>query len=348
METVRAEALRLFVEQLFRASGLSEPDAQLCAEMIELQEMRGVRTHGLRRVGPNLDGLSSGQMNTRPNRRVLHEEGATVVLDGDHGVGMIGCMDAMNRAIQKAKQFGIGIGVVANNNHFLSAAPYCLRAIEAEMIGITLSNTYGSMGYPGTTARAIANSPTGFGIPTSAEFPIVFDAALTTSGGKLSQWLREGKKIPPALLGLDARGSPTADPKSVLDGGTPMPIGDYKGAGLAILVEVLTGVLGGGGFLHGVIPPERRSSKQNAESQCCIAIDVAHFMPPKTFRYRMSAFIADLKSNPLAPGYDEILLPGEKAHRTLQACLRAGVPLEADVEVEVRQWANRLGVAFIG
>jgi LDH2 family malate/lactate/ureidoglycolate dehydrogenase len=287
-------------------------------------------------------------MNPQPNRVVVRDEGATVVLDGDHGVGMVGCMDAMERAIAKAKQFGVGIGIVSRNNHFLSAAPYCLRAVAQGMIGLCASNTYGSMGYPGTTARAIANSPIGFGIPTGTDFPIVFDGALTTSGGKLSQYLREGKLIPTALLGLDSKGQPSADPKAVLDGGTPMPIGNYKGAGLAVLVEVLTGVLGGGGFLHGVVPPEVRTAKENAESQCCLALDIGRFLPLQTFRERMSAFVADLKNNPLAPGYEAILLPGERAHRCYQTCPRDGVPLESDLAQDLRSWAEQLDVAVPG
>jgi LDH2 family malate/lactate/ureidoglycolate dehydrogenase len=203
------------------------------------------------------------------------------------------------------------------------------------------------MGYPGATGRAIANSPLGFGVPTGAGFPIVFDSALTTSGGKLSQWIREGKSIPAALLGVDKQGNPSADPQAVLYDGAPWPIGDYKGAGLAILVEVLSGVLGGGAFLHDILPPTMCKSKENGESQCCLAIDIGHFMPLQDFHKRIAAFIADLKSNPLAPGYSEILLPGERAQRALEECRKVGVPVEADVAVELQAWAARLGVASV-
>lgn len=337
-------SLERFVQELFMASGLPAVDAELVARMLVLQEMRGVVTHGLRRVFSNLEGLSNKQMNPRPNRAVLCDERATVLLDGDHGVGTLGCMDAMERAITKAGQFGIGIGIVINNNHFQSAAPYCLRAIEAGMISICFSNTWASMGYPGTNIRAIANSPLGFGVPTGAEFPIVFDSALTTSGGKLDQWIREGKSIPAALLGIDKHGNPSADPAAVLGGGVPWPIGDYKGAGLAILVEVLTGVLGGGGFLYGIQPPDLRASKENAESQCCIAIQIACFMPMEKFCQRMNQFINDLKSNPTAPGHAEILLPGERAQRKLEESLRDGVFVETEVRAELQTWATRLGV----
>lgn len=333
-----------FAEQLFAAVGLPLADARFCAEIHVLQETRGVNTHGLRHVPSVLEDLTQGRMNPRPNRTVRRDEGATVVLDGDNGVGMLGCMDAMDRAIAKAKLIGMGIGVVMGNNHFLAAAPYCLRAVDHAMIGLCCSNTNPAMGYPGTNVRAIGNQPIGFGVPTGAGFPLIYDAAVTTSGGKLLKWIREGKTIPTSLLGIDSQGNLSADPAAVLHGGTPRPMGEHKGAGLAILVEVLTGVLGGGGFLHGVSVPNQRTSPNGRPSQCCIAIDIARFMPPEEFRERMVAFINDLKANPLSPGETEILLPGERAHRTRMLCLKEGVPLEANVATELREWSQKLSV----
>jgi LDH2 family malate/lactate/ureidoglycolate dehydrogenase len=333
-----------FVEKLFAAAGLSETDAKLCAETHVLQEMRGITTHGLRHVPLNLEGLSKGWMNARPNRIVVRDDLGTLVVDGDKGVGILGCMDLTTRSIAKAKQFGVGIGIVVHSNHFLSAAPYCLRATEAGMIGICFSNTWASMGYPGAFGRVIANSPTGFGVPSAADFPVIFDTSLTTSGGKLSQWIRQGSTIPPALLGMNKEGDQTADPAAVLHGGTPWPIGGHKGAGLAVLVEILTGLLGGSGFLHGVCAPELRTSSEQYESQCYIAIDIERFMPLTEFCERMAAFIRDLKGNPTASGYTEIFIPGERAHRTRLQSLREGVVLEPDVAAELRRWGEQLNV----
>ena len=336
--------LTRFIERLFTAARLPEADAKLCAETHVLQEMRGITTHGLRHVPLNLEGLTKGRMNPRPNRTVLRDDLGTFVLDGDEGVGILGCMDLTSRAIAKAKQFGIGLGIVVHSNHFLSAAPYCLRATEHGMIGICFSNTWASMGYPGAAARVIANSPTGFGVPSDAGFPVIFDSSFTTSGGKLSQWIREGNTIPPALLGMSKEGNPSADPSAVLHGGTPWPIGGHKGAGLAVLVEILTGLLGGSGFLHGIHAPDVRTSKEQYESQCCIAIDIERFMPLPEFRERMVAFVRDLKGNPLASGYTEILIPGERAHRALAHSLREGVVLEPDVAADLRAWGEQLHV----
>jgi LDH2 family malate/lactate/ureidoglycolate dehydrogenase len=333
-----------FIHRLFTAAGLREDDARLCAATHVRQEMRGVITHGLRHVPLVLQGLAPGRMNPRPNRQVIREDAATVVIDGDNGPGILGCTVAMDRAIDKARQFGVGIGIVFRSNHFLAAAPYCLQAAEQDMVSICCSNTWASMGYPGTNVRAIANSPIGFGAPTAAGFPVIFDSALTTSAGKLAKWIREGQVIPPALMGVDAKGNPSDDPAAVLHGGAPWPIGDHKGAGLAVLVEILTGVLGGGGFLHGIKAPESRTSPDDGESQCCIAIEIARFMPAEGFHRRMTHFIADLKANPLAPGQKEILVPGEKAHRTYLQSVANGVPVEADVAADLREWAQKMKV----
>lgn len=340
---ISEKPLTAFIERLFLAQDVPEGDARLCAEMIVLQEMRGVTTHGLRRLHPSIACLDEGLIKPKVDRLILRDEGAITVIDGNGGIGMPGCMEAMTTAIVKARKFGIGMSVIINNNHFMSAAPYCIRAVEDDMIGICCSNTLANMGYPGAAGCVIGNSPIGFGIPTDADFPIIFDSALTTSTGKLAKWVREGQLIPPMLAGIDKEGQSSLDPKAVL-GGTPSPIGGHKGAGLALLIEAISGVLGGGGFLHGVIGPDDRTNKAQGESQCCIAIDISHFMASLLFRQRMVSFIKDLKDNPLAPDSQEILLPGENAYRQMQKCKSAGIPVEQDVFDHMCHWAEILKV----
>lgn len=320
-----------YVRQLFVAAGLPARDAQTVAEVFVLQEMRGIKTHGLRRVEHNLRSIRTGEFNAHPKRRVVSDRGATVVLDGDNGIGMLGCRESMNHAIRKARRYGIGIAITINNNHFLAAAPYCLQASEAGLIGIAFSNTYASMGYPGLKGRVIGNGPIGYAVPGC---PLVFDAALSTSYGKLTQWAREGKSIPPGFLALDKDGNVTTDPKAVVDGGTPLPIGGHKGAGLVLLIEVLTGILGGGAFLFGLKAPSKTRPKTAGEGQCCIAIDVKHFMSPAKFSKRMNAFIKDLKR-----------VPGQRAAAELKKSRRRGLTLDADLLEELRRLGREYGVA---
>ena len=345
MKRVSQLKLTKFIADLFHSAGMPARDAREIAGVFVLQEMRGNRTHGLRRIARNLQSVVAGEMNARPKRKVLSNAGGTVVIDGENGIGMLGSMAAMEQAIRKARRQGIGIGIVINSNHFLAAAPYCIRAAEAGMIGLAFSNTYASMGYPGTHKRVIGNGPHGFAAPTAAGYPMVFDAALSTSYGKLMQWVKEGKAIPTQFYGLDSKGRPTQNPQQVVEGGTPVPIGEHKGAGLVLLIEVLTGVLGGGAFLSQIQAPERRKSKRNAESQCCIAIDIAHFMPVPTFKRRLAALITDLKRSPLAPGATAITVPGERAGRCLRESVRRGVIVDADVADELRSLGTQRGVA---
>ena len=344
---VSAGRLERFVRDLFQAAGVPGDDAETIAAAVVGQEIRGLTTHGLRMVDFNLKGLSEGRIRAAPDQAVLSDHGMTAVIEGDHGVGMVGCMKSMRLAIGKAREGGIGIVLTVRNNHFLAAAPYCLEAAKAGMVGIAFSNTKPTMGYPGARGRAIGNSPLGFGIPTAAGFPILFDASLTISGGRLRQWIREGRSIPAGLQGVDGDGRSTDDPQSVLAGGTPLPIGGHKGAGLAILVEVLTGVLGGAAFLGGITPPgEDLRDKSRALSHCCIAIDVEAFMPRAEFESRMAEFVADLKDHPLEEGAGEIRLPGERMERTRLECEARGIPLEPDVRETLAEWAERLGVDF--
>ena len=333
-----------FVASLMQAAGMRRDDARLCAEAFILQEMRGVTTHGLRRVKSTFDSLLAGRLRPDATLEVVSDDAATAVLDGNGGVGMVACMAAMDRAIAKARTYGIAIVTVRNNNHFLAAAPYCVRAVEAGQIGIAMSNSYGAMAYPGTTKATLGNAPMGYGIPGEA-FPLVFDAAMTISAGKLQQWRRDGVPIPEGLQGLNSEGEPTSDPAEVLAGVT-LPIGLHKGAGLTIMVEALSGMLGGGSFVHGG-RPEDAAMEMDSYSQCCIAIDVERFMPLAELKHRVAAYVAAIKLRPLAPGTTELLAPGERAYRSYVTCRDEGIPVEDNVRVDLQACAAQAGVSSL-
>ena len=346
-----ANRLKRFVRDLFVAADVPDDDATTIADAMIAQEIRGNTTHGIRMVDFNLRGLAAGRIKARPNQPILTDHGMTAVIEGDHGVGIVGCMKGMRHAIRKAGTEGGGIGmtIVVRNNHFTGTTPYTLEAVDAGMVGIAFTNTKGTMGYPGTNARAIGNTPIGFGIPTASGDPILYDACMTISSGKLRQWIRQGQSIPDNLQGLDDSGQPTTDPQAVLVGGTPLPIGGHKGAGLAILVEVLTGVLGGAAFLSQITPRNRKdhlTNKEYAVSHCCIAINIEAFMPSSQFKARMADFVADLKDNPLAKQTDQIRLPGERMAQTKRECEAHGILLESDVQQMLTGWAEQLGVPY--
>lgn len=343
LNTYSQEQLGAFVAKLFIASHVPDADAHRIARMNILQEMRGVVTHGLRRVHPNLDGLSRNWINPTPDRKIVTNHNAIAVIDGDNGVGMLGCEHAMQLAIERARQFGISMVSVINNNHFLSAAPYCLQATQAGMIGMAFSNTQASMGYPGTKGCQVGNNPLGYAMPTNLGFPVVFDTSLTTSMGHLDKLKREGSLLPDYLQGFDADGKLTTNPQAIMDGGTPMPIGFHKGAGLGLMVEILTGLLAGGVFLKDLLPPPHRKHEQDGETQTCIAIDIQHFMPVEQFTQRagrMTQMLHDQSSDPDHPA----MLPGERAAKCYDKAKGNGITVPFDVISELENWATRLSV----
>jgi len=329
-----------FIADLLTRAGLTPQDAGVVAGVLVGQESRGITTHGLRLVEYHVSALAMGLINTTPNIQVLRDDAAMVVFDTDNTVGIVGVLLAMDAAIERAQRFGIGIAIAAYSNYSVSCGPYCLHAAEKGMLGITMSNTRPAMGYPGAQGRVIGNNPLGFAAPTGAGFPILYDAAMTISNGMLSRLIRQGLSMPAGLIGHDAEGKPTQEPKDVR---TPMPIGLHKGAGLALLVEILTGVLSGGAFLQSVDSGGARKSKADSQSQCCIAVDIERFMPLTDFCQRMQQLVLDLKDNPLAPGASEIRLPGERMARHLEQSRRDGVVIEPDVSEYLNAQAKQVG-----
>lgn len=327
--------LEKLVCELFVAVGMDRPAAKTAAGIFVLQEMRGVITHGLRRVPANLHWITQGVMNPQPHIRIIHDNNATAVIDADRAVGVIGCNFAMEEAIRRAAKFGIGMAAVRNSEHFLSAAPYCIQAAKHDMIGVALSNTNASMGYPGVRGSIIGNNPLGFAAPAEPR-PIVFDSSLTVSLGKLEYFKRIGQPVPDEFITLDKHGDRTNDPAKVIDGGTCMPIGNYKGAGIAMLIEILTGILGGGDFLTSVLPPNERIAGQGGEeSQCCIAVNVASFMDIAQFKGRMTAMSEILQASGANP-------PGINSWKKYDLACKQGVLPEADIAAEINRWADRL------
>ena len=319
---------------LLRASGLPEEQAEDAAKQIVLQEMRGVITHGLRRLAASLLWIEKGVINAKANIRVVADYQGTAVVDADRALGLIGCGFAMNEAIERASKFGIGLVVVRNSQHFLSAAPYCLKAAQQGMIGIASSNTNKSMGYPGVKSALIGNNPLGFAAPANPR-PLVFDTALTVSLGKLELLKRQGLKIPPEFITLDKDEQRTDEPEKVIDGGVCMPIGNHKGAGIALLIEVLTGILGGGAFLSQVRPPGERKGPGAEESQCCVAINVASFMDLEDFKARMSLLNSMFEA-------EGAKLPGINSWQKYEQAVQLGILPEPDVAADLNNWIEKL------
>jgi LDH2 family malate/lactate/ureidoglycolate dehydrogenase len=338
---IPAVSVEPFAAALLERVRVQPQDARAVAWVFATQTLRGVGHHDLNDLPGRLERLTEGSLNPRPNIRLLTTRDSTAVIDGDNGPGELVCYRAMALAIEKAAARGVGFVVARSSNHFLAGAPYALLAAQAEMLGLCVSNTVSCMAAPGSADHLIGNNPLAFAAPTAAGYPILLDICQAyASWGVMSARKRAGQPIPD-YWGRDKDGRPTTAPAAVMDGGLFMPMGEHKGFGLAILIEVLTSVLGGGAITDQI--RSRAASPGEGHSQACLAINVRCFMPLEAFARRTAALVATLKSHGA-----EVLIPGERSARAAAAAWTGGVRLRPDRAEALRNWAQRLDVPWPG
>lgn len=333
---VREDRLLDLCVSLFRAVDVPEDHARRAARVLVDADLRGVSSHGIRLLPWNIRRLRGGGVKARPNVREVSNAGAIAILDGDAGIGMTIGSIAMERAIDVAREQGIGWVMARNTNHYGASASFSLMAVEQGMIGISISNSGPMMTIEGAAERAIGNNPFAIGIPTP-EFPMVLDMATSVASiGKIGMTRRAGREIPESWLVKDADDTG----RMVL-----RHFGGPKGSGLAIMTEALTGVLSGGRILN-EIAFNRDAEEPHGVTHTQIAIDPESILPAGAFAERAKQLVDELHAAPLAPGFDEILLPGERAWRETLRQWRDGIALEPDAAERLDETAAELGVAL--
>lgn len=340
---VPVDALEAFTFNAFRAMGVPEDDARYCTRGLMQSELRCLpgQGQGVRRLPVYYERIRNRYIIPGAPFEIVKESPALALVNGNNGMGSAIGQRAMELAIQKAKVSGIGTVVVRDSTHFGSSAVPARLAVEQGCIGIAMTNAGPEMAPWGGATGVVGTNPWGIAAPTGGDFPVVLDIALTTSGKGMMQWYeREGKKMP-LDWALTPEGEETDDPAAAMKGAL-LGIGQYKGYGLSMLTDVLTGVLSGGGF---GLMPYSNPAKQDV-SHLMIAIDIAWFMPLDEFKARMDRFIADIKAAKLRPGFTEILVPGEIDHRRETEYRKNGAQLDAVIFDQLAELAGKLGIAF--
>ncbi|MGH8967401.1 MAG: Ldh family oxidoreductase, partial [Actinomycetes bacterium] len=239
---VGAVDLRRIVRRIFEAAGVSEGGADAVAGSLVDADLRGVTSHGAMLVPMYVDRILCGSVRPAAQVRVVAEGPATAVLDAQHTLGQISGDHAMDLAVEKARACGVGVVVVCHAFHFGGAFRYVERAARLGCIAIAASNTRPLMPAPGGTRPVVGNSPIAVGVPRAGDEPILLDMALSEAAlGKIRLAAAAGEDIP-LTWATDARGVPTADPAAAVDG-MLLPMGGHKGFGLALVVDLLSGVL---------------------------------------------------------------------------------------------------------
>lgn len=336
-------ALRDFVTQVFEASGLARAHAATVADSLVSADLRGTHSHGVVRLPFLVERLERGGAKRSPQLRVLREAPATALLDGDQALGAITATRAMDIAVDKARTQGIGCVSACNSDFLGTCAHYAMMALPHDMIGLCWTNGFPGMAPWGGRRNTIGNNPIGLAAPSLSHGPIVLDMAFSVAaGGRVRLAAKHGEKIPLDWL-VDKDGLPTDDPRHLPDGGALLPLG-YKGYGLAVFGEILSGVLGGSSILSEIPSWFKDTDQAVRNGHLHIAIDIARFSEPAQFKARIDAMVTMLKATPLLPGVRDILLPGERAWRTQQQQEREGIPVPAPVMADLVALADRLGV----
>jgi LDH2 family malate/lactate/ureidoglycolate dehydrogenase len=357
---VQAEPLKAFCGRVFTKLDVPPEDAEVTADNLVLADLRGISSHGVARLRRYVKGLQDGVMLARPKTKVVHETDTTALIDGGAGLGQPVSARAMRMAIEKARKTGAGFVAVRNSNHYGIAGYYALMALKEEMIGISMTNaavlvvpTFGRDAMLGTNPISVA-------APAGEERAFVLDMATSTvPRGKLEVYDRQEKPLPLGWA-TDGRGVPTEDASQVLRnllaraGGGLLPLGGagelmggHKGYGLALLVDLLCGVLPGAGYANTIYPktPEGKPLPANV-GHFFGALRVDGFRPLDEFKATMDDIIRRLKGSPKAEGEQRIYIHGEKEFEMEDERKVKGVVLHPKVVADLQAIADEFGLVY--
>lgn len=302
------------------------------AEIMAEADLLGVPSHGIRMLPGLVRGMRNGKCKPNPQIKILSEHPATIFIDGDNGPGRYVSLNAMMRAVDKAKTFGIGACLATRVTHWGRAFAYAYRAAQNNVIGICTTNAVPNMLSWNSTQPLLGNNPLGIGVPRPGREPIVLDLAMSQAAlGKVGTYSRE-KKSAPLGWGLDANGNPTNDPQAILASKRLLPFGDHKGTGLALMMELLTGALAGTMLSHQVIEHDNTGLDPNT-SKLFIAIDPGAFSSIDQLGEKIEQLARWLHDT--EPGLT-ITFPGDRSWQARVEYLRAGIPIHRDIVEQLK------------
>jgi len=342
--TVASPELLRFIREIFAALGVSTQAAELAALSLVAASVRGVDSHGVQLLPLYVDQLASGDVDAKAAGRILRESGCSALYDGENGLGQTVAAECCDHAVRLVQSSGMGLVVARNSNHFGSAGFWGERIAKSGCLGIVLSNASPLVApWQGREPRLGTNP-----ICVAAPGGWILDMATTTaSAGKIIDAVMEGSAVIPGEWALDVAGNPTTSASEAMKG-TLLPLGGqtagYKGSGMAVAIEILCGVLGGGA-IAGEVGSLRKRGRPTGVSQTFLAIDISRFMPVTEFESRVARLVAMLKSTAPAPGFEEVLMAGELEARAEKQRLRSGIPIPRRLWVTLDRLADRFEVA---
>ncbi|MDR2753089.1 MAG: Ldh family oxidoreductase, partial [Oscillospiraceae bacterium] len=342
------EKIYAFVEDAFVGVGVPRDDAKICADVLLESDKRGIESHGVNRFKPiYIDRIWAGIQNPVTEFEIVRETKTTAVVDGHDGMGQVIGYKAMQTAINKAKEYGMGMVAVRNSCHYGIAGYYPSMAAKAGMIGITGTNARPSIAPTFGVENMLGTNPLTIGFPTDEEFDFVIDCATSiTQRGKLEYYSRVGKQTPAGqVIGNDGLAKTNTDEilvqlntgEAALAplGGIGEELAGYKGYGYATVVEVLSAALQQGQFLRALTGIKDGEKVPFHLGHFFIAIDTEAFMGLDSFKKTAGDIMRDLRGSKKAPGQAHIFTAGEKEWNVWCSRKDSGVPINDAVQQEI-------------
>jgi LDH2 family malate/lactate/ureidoglycolate dehydrogenase len=342
---VSHEALQHFIQTALLSQGLPDADATQVARLMTEADLQGSDGHGVIRLPQYIKRIQAGGININPQIRVVQERAAMAVIDGDNGMGHLVVSRAVDLAIEKARTAGVAWVSTRYSNHAGPASLYARRPLEHDMLGLYFAVGNANHLPPwGGTDMLLSTNPISAGIPTDEEPPVVLDMATTVAAyGKVKAKAKRGEQMPEGWM-IDREGKPLLDPKRANEGFL-LPIGEHKGYGLALIVGLLAGTLGGAAMGRDVIDFNADHQTVTNTGQAILVIDLSAFGDPQDFKQSVDKLVRDIRGSERLPGVDRIWLPGEQSHEKRKRYNTAGIPVSDGVMAELHALAAELGIA---
>lgn len=339
---VSVDGLKNFCTEVLKKNSIPEAEAEVIADSLVDANVIGVDSHGVTRLADYLKRLDDGIINRRTIMERIRENETIALFDANNGWGQYAGKIAMFEAIKKAKRYGISAVGVMNSNHFGTASYFTKMAAEEDCIGIAMCNTTPIMVAWGSSEPTLGTNPLSIAVPTN-KYPVVLDMATSNAArGKINLAAKKGEEIPLGWA-ITKDGKNTTNAVEALEGFL-LPLGP-KGSGLAMMIDILSGVLTGALFGRD-IPRMYDDKEPQRLGHLFIAIHVESFMDMETFKQRMESRIEQTLTSKPAEGFEKVYMPGDIEQLNAEKHMLTGLTLPRAIYEELKELGNQFGVAI--
>jgi len=342
---VSVAELEAFIARAFVAVGLSGSEARAIAELMTRADLQGSEGHGVFRLPQYIRRIKGGAVNLRPDIRLVREAAGMGLVDGDNGMGHLVMRFATQTAIAKAKTAGVAWVGVKWSNHAGPASLYAAMPLEHDMVGLYLAVGNANHLPPwGGIDMLLSTNPLAVAVPAGDEAPVVLDMATTVAAyGKVKTKAQRGEMMPEGWM-IDRQGKPLLDPRRANEGFL-LPIGGYKGYGLALVIGLLAGTLNGAAMGKDVVDFNADDTTPTNTGHVIVAINVEAFQPVAEFKKSIDTLVRDLRNSRTLPGVDRIRIPGEGSCAARTDRRTNGIPLPGALRAALDTLARELNIS---